>query len=386
MGILTENVEVKPTGKMIQYYKDKGYDAKHNKPLIVNVEDLPKNSHIRLEVLCDMCKDEIMFVSYQEYNISVEKSGSYVCKRCSPEKVKQNNLKKYGVSNIQQLEDIKNKKRNTILQKYGVEYYAQTKEYRDKMEATMMDRYGVTSASRIDGYREKYRNTCVERYGEEYGKHFSEIALNTFRERTGYLYPLQDPSIKEKRTKTNISKYGVSNPAKSPEVKEKISKTLYKNSSQKTSKQQLYIFNLYKMTSDMVELNYPVSYYSADICFPEEKLDIEYDGGFHNGQVKTGKLTQEEFDQKEIVRNNIIKRAGYKTMRIVSRKDKLPQDDILLQMLSDVRVYFTQYPNHSWFEFNLDTSTIRNAENPHGIPYDFGSLRTIKDSDFEIAV
>ena len=31
--LLTKEVEVKPTGKMIQYYKDKGYDARHNELL-----------------------------------------------------------------------------------------------------------------------------------------------------------------------------------------------------------------------------------------------------------------------------------------------------------------------------------------------------------------
>ena len=40
--LLTKEVEVKPRGKMIQYYKDKGYDAKYSQPLIVKVEDLPR--------------------------------------------------------------------------------------------------------------------------------------------------------------------------------------------------------------------------------------------------------------------------------------------------------------------------------------------------------
>lgn len=61
--------------------------------------------------------------------------------------------------------------------------------------------------------------------------------------------------------------------------------------------------------------------------------------------------------------------------------DKLPSDQVLLQMLSDAKSYFSLYPNHSWIEFNLSTSTVRNAEHKDGIPYDYGSLRTIKDSD-----
>ena len=50
-------------------------------------------------------------------------------------------------------------------------------------------------------------------------------------------------------------------------------------------------------------------------------------------------------------------------------------------MLNYARNYFSQYPEHSWIEFNIDTSSIRNAEYKDGIPYSFGELRKIKDSD-----
>lgn len=33
--LITKEVEVKPTGKMIQYYRDKGYNAKYNEQLFV---------------------------------------------------------------------------------------------------------------------------------------------------------------------------------------------------------------------------------------------------------------------------------------------------------------------------------------------------------------
>ena len=104
---------------------------------------------------------------------------------------------------------------------------------------------------------------------------------------------------------------------------------------------------------------------------------IEYDGGGHDLNVKLGSITQKEFNQKEIIRNNIIKRNGYKQMKIISSNDKLPSDDVLLKMLSDTRQYFIDHPNHSWIEFNIDNSIVRNAENKNGISYDFGDLRKI---------
>ena len=65
-------------------------------------------------------------------------------------------------------------------------------------------------------------------------------------------------------------------------------------------------------------------------------------------------------------------------MRIISLKDKLPSDEILLQMLSEAKQYFFDYPNHSWIEFNIDTSTVRNAEQKDGVFFDYGKLRKIK--------
>lgn len=221
---------------------------------------------------------------------------------------------------------------------------------------TVKERYGVRFASQSDIFKEKTRQTNLERYNVENVMYTSDI--------------------KEKLKQSNLEKYGVPCAAQAPEIREKIFKTLYKNGTQKTSRQQLYLHSLYGG-----KLNYPIKYYAADICFPEEKLVVEYDGGFHSGRVILGRLTQEEFDQKEIIRNNVIKRAGYKQMRIISQSDLLPSDSILLEMLSYARNYFSEFPNHSWIEFDIDSSTVRNAENKEGVFFNYGELRKIKDID-----
>lgn len=185
---------------------------------------------------------------------------------------------------------------------------------------------------------------------------------------------------KEKFVATMKERYGVENPAQLPDTLIKAAQTYYKNSSKECSKQQLYIYYLYNMTNS-VKLNYPISYYNVDIYLTDEKLVCEYDGGGHNLRVALGQLTQKEFDQKEIVRNNIIKREGYKQMRIISSKDLLPSDSILLQMLEYTKEYFSNYPEHSWIEFNIDTSIVQNAEQKDGVFFNYGELRRIKDLD-----
>lgn len=204
----------------------------------------------------------------------------------------------------------------------------------------------------------------------------------TMLSRYGVKFPCQYPEFREKQMLSCIEKYGVPYTMQSLEVREKANKTLCENGNQKISKQQLWLHKLYGGV-----LNYPISRYSADICFLEEKIVLEYDGGGHNLCVVTGRETIEEFNRKELIRDKVVKNEGYKIIRIISLKDFLPSDQILLRMLSDAKQYFSKYPNHSWIEFNIDSTTIRNAENKDGITYNYGKLRKIKDSDlYESAV
>lgn len=398
--LLTKEVEVKIRNNDIKYYENLGYEIpkkkasesyykRHkqelmydlSKPIIVKVEDLTKGSHAVVQVLCDYCNKTIVDIPYYKYIYELECVDKIACKNCKGKKQIDCNLLKHGVRSTSELDLVKGKVKDSNLLKYGVDNYAKTKECHEKMKNTMLKKYGVEHNSQLPDYREKFHNTCTERYGEFYSKQFVEKALDTFYNKTGYKYPSQSPEIREKITQSYIDKYGVDNPNKSSKVREKTAKTLYANSSQKTSKQQSYIYNLYKLVTNVIYLNYPISSFNADICLPLEKLDIEYDGGFHDGQVKMGNITQEEFNHKELIRDKVIKSEGYKVIRVKSKFDKLPSDQILLQMLQDAHNYFSTHPEHSWIEFNIDTSSIRNAEHKDGIYYDFGELRTIKDND-----
>ena len=142
----------------------------------------------------------------------------------------------------------------------------------------------------------------------------------------------------------------------------------------KTSEQHIYLHSVYGG-----KINYPISYYAVDICLTKEKITIEYDGGGHDLRVVLGQLTRDEFNKKEIIRNNIIKREGYKQMRIISSKDHLPSDAVLLQMLDETKQYFSDYPEHSWIEYDIDASIVRNAEHKDGVFFDFKELRKINN-------
>ena len=95
--LLTKEVEVKPNGKMIQYYKDKGYNAKHNQSLIVKVEDLSPCSTVMVEVSCDYCGKIKPPMKYVDYNAQT-KNGTQkcCCLDCATLKQEETMIDKYG--------------------------------------------------------------------------------------------------------------------------------------------------------------------------------------------------------------------------------------------------------------------------------------------------
>ena len=126
-------------------------------------------------------------------------------------------------------------------------------------------------------------------------------------------------------------------------------------------------------------LNYPVSYYFVDIYIADKKLCIEFDGGGHDLSVKIGKLTQKEFNRKQVARSKVIQSHGIRTIRIISPTDMLPLDNILLQMLNDALEYFN-LTNHTWRNYYIEEGVFKDAEHKNGECYAFGELRKIKQT------
>ena len=224
--------------------------------------------------------------------------------------------------------------------------------------------------------------TMIQTFGslENAYEHGNIVREQTFLKKYGNTNAMYVEELKQNQLDAIYDKYGYYNAGQNPDIKEKIRHTLYQNSSVSTSKQQKYLCDLYDG-----ELNYPIKYYSGDIVLVDEMVDVEYSGGGHWHSIVMGSETEESFKQKEIKRSYVIKQAGYKQMEIISRKDLLPSDTILLQMLQDAKLYFKNFPSHSWITFDIDKGTVKNAEHKDGVLFNFGELRKIKASDLESA-
>jgi hypothetical protein len=186
---LKEEVEITINPSNIKHYYKKYKDIKVRDIILVKIDDLSVGSHTIIVVKCDDCglEKKIKYCSYiKNYN-----NGDYLCISC---KRKKNNMKKYGVENVFQLESIKEKsqktcfekygvnniskseeikiqKKNTIKEKYGVEHHLQNPEILEKQMKTNEKRYGVNNISKLNNIKDKKIITCLKNYGVE---HFSQ--------------------------------------------------------------------------------------------------------------------------------------------------------------------------------------------------------------------
>lgn len=200
----------------------------------------------------------------------------------------------------------------------------------------------------------------------------SKKAKETNLERYGVECAVHSPEIYNKAVETWKKKYNTDHPLKSKEVIAKRQATLYKEGKIPTSKQQTYICNL--LNGD---LNVPINVYAMDIYKKTDNVCIEYDGSGHDLKVKKGQYTQGEFNRREYLKEKIIHDSGINLIRIISRKDKLPDDNTILKMYLDAIDYFNS--GHTWRYYDIDNGTYKDSQHINGDCYMYGNLRCTKN-------
>jgi hypothetical protein len=143
--------------------------------------------------------------------------------------------------------------------------------------------------------------------------------------------------------------------------------TMYNNQTAPVSMQQRHIANLLSG-----KINYPVFTSSLDVAFLEDKFYIEYNGSGHWLAIHFGQKTKEEFEVYERERRYALRRRGWKEIAITSRKDCLPSDNKIIEMISYAKKYFQS--GHSWIEFDIDSGDVKCSQ--YQIGYDYGDLKS----------
>lgn len=308
--IVEKEVEVQVTSGNKRHYEKLGYDIplykddhyrwclKQGTKILVSVNDLPKNSHVKIHYKCDNC-GKIGFISYQEYCKSLHDGYKY-CNKCSANIItKQKWIDKYGVDCVLLSSDVKEKSKQTMLRKYGAE-----------------------NAFSSEIIKEKIKQSNLENLGVE--------------------YPMQSEQIQNKSKRTCLKKYGVPYSFQSEEVRRKGIESMVANNTVPTSKQQVSIYNMLqeKYGQGNVELNFPLSNIALDVKlqYGDVLFDIEYDCYYWHKD-------KQHYDRR---RDEFTKSQGYRILRIKSGH-KIPSieeiDDKINNMITN---------NHTYSEIIMD--------------------------------
>ena len=164
--LITNSVEQKWNPKNKHYYIEKGYTFTAMKEsFIISVYDLPRGSHVLVDVLCDYCKTKIT----KEWNRYISEHDGAIakdcCNKCKRLKIVDVCREKYGVSSVFLLPDIKSKIENTNLERYGAKNPFSSDLIMTDIRHTNEQRYGHPSPMCNLDIQAKARKTCIEKYG-----------------------------------------------------------------------------------------------------------------------------------------------------------------------------------------------------------------------------
>lgn len=193
--ILTQNVEVVLNCSNIQCYESLGYkiprywDKKHKKmsikrgtKIVVDIKDLAKGSHEKVDVKCDYC-DTVKRVSYKDYLKNHDDKLGDCCVKCRHIKYKETMTNLYGAYNPMLVPEILEKIKETNRKKYGHDWHMQRKEYQEEYKYIMKERYGFEHALQVPEFAEQARLTIIERGYSRISKpqkRLSEILIDMY--------------------------------------------------------------------------------------------------------------------------------------------------------------------------------------------------------------
>jgi len=170
--ILDKIVKIILNPSNINYYRKLGYNDNVKDIIYVNINYLTKGSHVVVKVCCDFCgiKKEI------PYN-RLFKCGylkKYCCRKCKNE---QNLIEKYGVKNVFQIKEIKEKIKEIIFNNYGVNNVSQSETVKEKKKETCRKNFGTDYPMTSEIIKEKSKKTCFDRYGVENVSKVNDIKI-----------------------------------------------------------------------------------------------------------------------------------------------------------------------------------------------------------------
>lgn len=138
------------------HYLKLGYKPVLNKNLEILTEHLPTSSHVKVDVICELCGEENNII-YHKYIVNKKRHGFYGCKSCSRQKAILTSIDKYGIDNYSKTEEFKTRVEKTNLKKFGYKTNLLNPEHKERIKNTLMDKYGTCEHWKIRKSRKKLK-------------------------------------------------------------------------------------------------------------------------------------------------------------------------------------------------------------------------------------
>jgi hypothetical protein len=187
------------------------------------------------EYLQSYCKENniILTTSYNNTNRDTRIIGKCLTEKCefTFDKVFRQLVKSGAYCNICSKIKHQNRIKEVVFHKYGVENVFQLNEIKEKLIQTNISKYGTPSPNQNKNIRQKTKNTCLEKYGVENPLKSQDIKMKiekTCIEKYGVNNPLKSNIVREKAKKYYLNKHGVEYPHQVPEIAEKAHKNSYR--------------------------------------------------------------------------------------------------------------------------------------------------------------
>ena len=198
--------------------------------LLQNYSEDELNCQKNINFKCVNCNE----TTYKRFEYIIKYNP--ICHSCSNKykgiKARNTILVKYGVENVSQLDDIKNKKKETTFKNYGVEHNSQCQLIKNKKIVTCLNNFNVNYPTQSQEIKNKCKITCLKNYGVEHPSQSEELqqkGKDSSLAKFGSEYASQSPLFKQQVKETCIKNLGVNYPMQSQEVKNKCKITFLKN-------------------------------------------------------------------------------------------------------------------------------------------------------------
>jgi hypothetical protein len=155
--IKNDKIEVSISYRNITHYRKLGYNPILNEALLIKTNHLSSGSHIKIDVICEICGDE-NHLRFHKYIENRKRHNFYSCKKCSRQKAALTSIERWGVDNYSKTEEFKSRVESTNLKKYGYKTNLIEPCYQLKIENILKEKYGSDKFYKINRGNKKTKN------------------------------------------------------------------------------------------------------------------------------------------------------------------------------------------------------------------------------------